>query len=256
MKEQETNLDEIFNLIKKGKRHEGINLLYSQHYNKLYGIAFLFVKNEMETEDIIHNAIYKLLNLELDLFPKDHVSTWLYTFVKNEALMFLRKEKPTISIDEIITVGKEEQKIENYVNMDAYYSMIKNLSEEQQQIVTLKVLGDYTHKEIAQMLGKPIGTIQWIYNASIKKLKYILNTIILAVLSFGIGFISRLYSYLSDKGSNNAPQAPQPGITVPETPFDYWIVVFGGLLLIGIIVIVIFLKKSEKIPTKAHKKSI
>lgn len=254
MKEQAATLDEIFNLIRSGKRTEGVALLYSLHYNKLYGIAFLFVKNETEAEDIVHNAIYKLLNLELDLFPKDHVSTWLYTFVKNEALMFLRKEKSTISIDEIITVGKEDQKIENYVNMDAYYSMIKNLSEEQRQIVTLKVLGDYTHKEIAQMLGKPIGTIQWIYNISIKKLKYILSSMILAVLSFGIGFVSRLYAYVSDKTSNSAPQ--QPGITVPETPFDYWIMVLGGLLLIGIIGIIIFLKKSEKIPTKAHKKSI
>ena len=53
------SIDEIFNLIRAGERQTGIELLYSLHYNKLYGIAFLFVKNQPDTEDIVHNAIYK-----------------------------------------------------------------------------------------------------------------------------------------------------------------------------------------------------
>ena len=38
------SIDEIFSLIRAGERQTGIELLYSLHYNKLYGIAFLFVK--------------------------------------------------------------------------------------------------------------------------------------------------------------------------------------------------------------------
>lgn len=253
MKEQVTNLDEIFNLIRSGKKQEGIELLYSIHYNKLYGIAFLFVKNETESEDIVHNAIYKLLNLKLDLFPKSHASTWLYTFVKNEALMFLRKEKSSVSVDELTIICKEDQKIENYVDMDAYYSMIKNLSEEQQQIVTLKVLGNYTHKEIAQMLGKPIGTVQWIYNTSIKKLKYILSSLITSMIVFASIFSVKLSMCFYTLYKFNKEHE---GEAIKGTLFDFSIIVFAVLLLITIVVFVIFLKKIEKEPTKADKKSI
>ena len=253
MKDHVTNLDEIFSLMREGKRQEGIELLYSLHYNKLYGIAFLFVKKEAETEDIIHNAIYKLLNIDSGLLPETHASTWLYTFMKNEALMFLRKEKSNISIDEIIIIGKEDQKIENYVDMEAYYSMIKNLSEEQKQIVTLKVLGGYTHKEIAQMLGKPVGTVQWIYNTSIKKLKYILSSLITSIVIFASVFTAKLSIYLYRLYKYNTGSE---GEVMKGIPFDLGIIVFALLLLIAIIMLKIFLKKSEKTPTKSKRKSI
>lgn len=253
MKEQVTNLETIFNCIRSGQKQEGIKLLYSLHYNKLYGIAFLFVKNEAETEDIIHNAIYKLLNLELDLFPKAHVSTWLYTFIKNEALTFLRKKKPAVSIDEIITVGKEDQKIEHYVNMDTYYSLIKNLSDEQKQIVTLKVIGGYTHKEIAQMLGKPIGTIQWIYNTSIKKLKYILSSLITSMIVFASMFTVELAMYCYSLYKFNSEYE---GELMKGVPFNFNIVIFAVLFLMSVIAFIVFLKKSEKTPTKSKKKNI
>ena len=244
MKEKMANLDEIFDLIGSGKRQEGIRLLYSLHYNKLYGIAFLFVKDEVKTEDVIHNAVYKMLNLEQDLFPKAHASTWLYTFMRNEALMFLRKEKPSVSIDEVIAVGREDQKIENYVNMDTYYSMIKDLSEEQRQIVTLKVLGGYTHKEIAQMLGKPIGTIQWSYNTSIKKLKYVLSSLIASVVIFASVFAVKSAMYFYSLYKNNADK---DGETIKGISFDFGIIVFAVLFFIAITVFAVFLKKNQKL---------
>lgn len=246
------SIDEIFNLIRAGERQTGIELLYSLHYNKLYGIAFLFVKNQPDTEDIVHNAIYKLLNLELDLFPQAHVYAWLYTFMKNQAMMFLRKKKPVLPIDDLISIGKEDQKIENFVNMDAYYSMIKNLSEEQRQIVTLKVLGGYTHKEIAQMLGKPVGTVQWIYNTSIKKLKFVLSSLITSIFIFASVLVGKLTMYIYDLKHNT----DQGGEAIKGAFFDFGIIIFAVLLVAAVSVFVIFLKKSEKMPTKLRAKSI
>lgn len=246
------SIDEIFSLIRAGERQKGIELLYSLHYNKLYGIVFLFVKNQPDTEDIVHNAIYKLLNLELDLFPQAHVYAWLYTFMKNQALMFLRKKKPVLPIDDLISIGKEDQKIENFVNMDAYYSMIKNLSEEQRQIVTLKVLGGYTHKEIAQMLGKPVGTVQWIYNTSIKKLKFVLSSLITSIFIFTSVLVGKLTMYIYDLKHNT----DQEGETIKGVFFDFGIIIFVVLLVAAVSVFVVFLKKSEKTPTKLKAKSI
>lgn len=254
MKERIMSLDEIFNLIRMGERKEGVELLYSFHYNKLYGVAFLFVKNEMIAEDIVNNAIYKLLNLKLELFPTSHVSTWLYSFMKNEALMFLRREKPTISIDNILNVAKEDHKIEDYVNMNAYYSMIKNLTKDQKQIVTLKVIGGYTHKEIAEMLERPIGTIQWIYNTSIKKLKYIFTSLFMIAILTGGTFIFRFISYIQ------AIMAGGANSTLPSeknTSLQLGIVILLGVCFLAeLIIFIVLYKKTDKIPTKVDKKII
>ena len=45
------------------------------------------------------------------------------------------------------------------------------LREEEAQIVILHVVGGYKHREIAELVKKPIGTVTWTYKNAIAKLK-------------------------------------------------------------------------------------
>lgn len=49
--------------------------------------------------------------------------------------------------------------------------MNKVLGEEERQIVTLHVISGFKHREIAEMLEKPLGTELWTYNNALAKLK-------------------------------------------------------------------------------------
>lgn len=247
------SINEIFDLLRNGRQHDGVELLYKYHYNKMFGVAFSIVKKEDISQDIVHNVIYKLMLLDTSKFPSSSELTWLYTVVKNEALMFLRNNKPIISLDDVtIEPIVEDRDIHDFVDMDTYYSMIKGLNDEQRQIVTLKVLGGYTHKEISKMLGKPIGTIQWSYNTSIKKIKVTLSSIMVAIILSGGGFIARLVNYITK--TNTMPDEI-PGQTI-QIPFDYSIVVFAVLFVSLSITFLLIFKKSYKIPTKANRKNI
>ena len=218
----------------------------------MYGVAFSIVKKEDVSQDIVHNVIYKLMLLETSKFPTSSELTWLYTVVKNETLMFLRNNHPIISLDDVaIEPIVEDRDIHDFVDMDSYYSMIKGLNDEQRQVVTLKVLGGYTHKEISKMLDKPIGTIQWIYNTSIKKLKTTLTSIMVAIVLSGVGFVERLVNYISQ--INTVPEVPGQTIHIP---FDYSIVVFAILFISLLIILGVVFKNSHKIPTKADRKNI
>lgn len=245
-------VNEIFDLLRSGQCHEGVGLLYKYHYNKMFGVAFSIVKKESTSEDRVHNVIYKLLLLKTDKFPTSNELTWLYKVVRNEALMFIRNNKPVVSLDNItVEPIVEDKDIHDFVDMEAYYDMIKGLNEEQRQIVTLKVLGGYTHKEIAQMLDKPIGTIQWIYNTSVKKLKIALSSVMFAIVLSVVGFIERLANYVTQ--INAVPEIP--GHTI-HIPFDYSIIIFGVLFVILSIAFLLIFTKSHKIPTKADKRHI
>ena len=101
------------------------------------------------------------------------------------------------------------------------------------------------------MLGKPIGTIQWLYNVSIKKLKITLTSIMVAIVLSGAGFVERLVHYISQK--NAVPELPGQTIRVP---FDYSIVVFAVLFVFLSFTFLFILKKSHKKPTKTNRKSI
>lgn len=256
LKSNELLVHEIFMLIREGNR-DGVEMLYKHHYNKMYGVAFSILKNEQASQDVVHNVIYKLMKIEPKRLPLSSELSWLYTVTKNEALQALRSEKPTASIDEIVLVS-EDISINNFVDMETYYSMIKGLNEEQKQIVTLKVIGGFTHKEIAKMLGKPIGTVQWIFNTSIKKLKAVLLSFFACIFLSIIGFAMSISKYLAviKEYDGDIEESFGQADELVIIPFDYSIIAWGVAVLLLVIGFIVFYKKTDKIPTKAEKKSI
>jgi RNA polymerase sigma-70 factor (ECF subfamily) len=49
--------------------------------------------------------------------------------------------------------------------------MIKSLDSEERQIVLLHVVSDMKFKTIAEVVNKPLGTVLWIYQKALKKIK-------------------------------------------------------------------------------------
>ena len=49
------------------------------------------------------------------------------------------------------------------------------LEQTEREIVSMKILADMTFKDIAAVLGKPMGTVTWKYRNAILKLKKIMR---------------------------------------------------------------------------------
>jgi len=229
-------IETIFDLI-KNKEPRGFELLYEQYFRIMYGIAYSVTGNDELSKDAVQNALIKLFRLEAQKCPKTHELTWLYTVVKNEALMLLRKEKPVVDINAVAEILPViDKSIEDFVDMDSYYSLISSLNENQKQIVTLKVLGGLSHKEISHMLQKPIGTIQWTYMTEF-------------VITFGTGFVYKIIhvfntEYIEIPEMDNSVNVPTPPI------IDAWVIVLGICFLLSLATLIVFFKNSDKLPTK------
>ena len=205
MKKQKViTVSEALNLIKSGNRADGVELLYKHHYNKMYGVAFSIVKDEYKSKEVVSRVCYKLMTIECEKLPTTGEMAWLYAVIKNQAINLLKSEKADLSLEEQVKVGVDDVNINDFVNMEAYYSMIKGLNEEQRLIVTLKVIGGFTHKEIAQMLQKPVATVQWLYNISVKKLRVTLSSLALSFVAFVTLFTDKLVKKIqADKEITN-----------------------------------------------------
>ena len=233
----------------KEKDPSGFDLLYQHDFRFLFSIAYSVLNSEDDSYDVIQSVMLRLYQLDQNLFPSDHELSWLKTVVKNEALMHLRREKSTAPLDETAEFPVLDQRIEDFVGMDAFYQLTAPLNERQKKVVSMKILGDMTHKEIAQMLSVPIGTVQWIYATSIKKLRRSLTALASLALIFGGGFGYQLVQYFQ------AP-AEVPGdigissIPAVEPAISPWLVLFLALFLSAAAACILFLKFSDRIPTK------
>jgi len=248
-------IDTIFDLI-KNKEPRGLELLYEHYFRIMYGVAYSITGNDELSKDAVQNTLIKLFSLEPHKFPKAHALTWLYSVVKNETLMLLRKEKHFIDISTIAEkLPVVDKSIEDFADMENYYSLISSLNEKQQQIVTLKVLGGMSHKEISHMLQEPIGTIQWTYNMSIKKLRVALSTMAAFVIMLGTGFVYKLIRAF-DIEYIEIPEMEKP-VNISTPPIiDAWVIVLGICFLLSVTALIVFFRNSDKLPTKRKARRI
>ncbi|WP_432404855.1 RNA polymerase sigma factor [Wukongibacter sp. M2B1] len=237
----------IFDLM-KNKDPKGFELMYKHHFRTMYGVAFTIVKDESRSYDVVQNVMVKLYRLPYEKFPTSNELTWIYKVTKNEALQLLRKEKTTIDINDISEIKEHRSSIDEFTDMENYYDLIKTLNDKQKNVITLKVLGGLSHKEIAKMLNKPMGTIQWIYNTSIKKLRMSLTVLSALVLVSGTTFGYKMLNYYNSL-SMNIPEMELPEVKPVTSEIGSDLIITSIFFAVSIISLIIFFKKSEKIPT-------
>lgn len=69
--------------------------------------------------------------------------------------------------EELTGAGFEAETIEKMSLKQA----INTLEDTEQEIINMKILGQLTFQEIADILKKPIGTVSWKYRKAIEKLR-------------------------------------------------------------------------------------
>ena len=157
--------------------------VYTEFYEKFYStvknISLSFVKNYDDAEDITDIVFIKIYKMDKSNFPINNEMGWLYKVIKNTAIDFIRKNKPTVNIDELYSLETKDDYISELLDKNAYYDKIKKLPKTEQEIISLKIISNLTFKEIGKLLNIPSSTVSWIYYKSLKTLKIMIGELIL-----------------------------------------------------------------------------
>ena len=113
--------------------------------------------------------------------------SWLYTVTKNECLMHYRKNRNNINIDDLYDIKEEVSDIDDIVDKEYFNTLISGLSEKEKQIISLKIISKMKFREIAKIMGMPIGTVQWTYYKITNSLKTTIVSLAGTVITFILG---------------------------------------------------------------------
>jgi len=72
--------------------------LVDAYSTQIYRLALKMLADEQDAEDVLQNTFMKALQSIENFEGRSSLSTWLYRIAVNEALMSLRRHKPTISV--------------------------------------------------------------------------------------------------------------------------------------------------------------
>ena len=145
--------------------------IYYQTKNIVYYSIFIILKDYQLSEDIMQDTYLKALNKIHTYKRKAHFKSWIVTIAKNLAINEYNRRKREMLIDineKEYLLGNTASTVENEVLIKQIFKVLSDIEKE---VVLLHVVGDLKHREIAKLLNKPLGTITWMYNQAIKKLK-------------------------------------------------------------------------------------
>lgn len=72
--------------------------LVDAYSTQIYRLALKMLADEQDAEDVLQNTFMKALQSIKNFEGRSSLSTWLYRIAVNEALMSLRRQKPTVSV--------------------------------------------------------------------------------------------------------------------------------------------------------------
>ena len=97
MVETDTSLEFSLEALQTGDRAEFARLV-DAYSTQIYRLALKMLGDEQDAEDVLQNTFMKALQSIEKFEGRSSLSTWLYRIAVNEALMLLRRQKPTIPV--------------------------------------------------------------------------------------------------------------------------------------------------------------
>ena len=169
--------DRCMRRMQKGD-NTGLTEIYEAYISYIYAVIRAVVKNKENAEDLTAEFFIKLWNMADQYKAGSGHKTWMTVIARNMAIDFMRKagreqlteEVPEASAADAAsgTAGSLENDV---VGRMKCTETVQKLPETERQIMTMKLAGQMTFKEIADVLGIPMGTVTWKYQNSLEKLR-------------------------------------------------------------------------------------
>lgn len=134
-----------------------IRELYETYFSTVYKYIFSISRDVHIAEDVTQETFFKALKYA-DGFRGDcKLSVWLIQIAKNCYMDELRKRKRILSAEEIEgTVSSEDMSV-SYIEKEKALSVhrkLHQLREPYKEVVSLRIFGELSFKEIGEIFGK------------------------------------------------------------------------------------------------------
>ncbi|MDN6557604.1 MAG: sigma-70 family RNA polymerase sigma factor [Acidipropionibacterium acidipropionici] len=158
-----------------------------EYLDQLYGAALRMTRNAADAEDVVQETYAKAFASFKQFRPGTNLKAWLFRILTNTYINTYRKaqRRPQTSDDEnvedwqIARAASHEATGLRSAEVEALDPMpdtqvvraLDSLSEDFREVVTLADIEGFSYKEIAQIMGTPIGTVMSRLNRARKQLR-------------------------------------------------------------------------------------
>ncbi len=143
--------------------------LLARYRSQLYAATLQRCSDPQDAKDILQETIVKAY-LNLDRYdPSYAFGQWIHTIARNLFIDYTRKKKSgsmlvnagdTRNVDAASDTLNPEERIISSQSHSQLSELLEKLPPHYREMLELRFWSEYSYEEIAEKLGKPIGTVK------------------------------------------------------------------------------------------------
>ena len=157
-------------------RREALEELYLIHFDRVYSYLHIAVGNRHDAEDLTTQTFLRMLEAIRGFrFGKAPFSAWLFRIAHNLAMDHFRastRVQPAndVPVGSATEVSAEDQALAE-IGQGSMLRLISALSQDQQEVLTLKFVFSFSNGETATILGKTEGAVKSLQHRALVSLQ-------------------------------------------------------------------------------------
>lgn len=154
------------------RTNKEITECYEKYADSVYRVAYLYMKNMADAEDMMQSVFEKYIDTDTEFFNENHLKAWLITVTKNTCLNNLRSAWKSKRDDLEQVLSSYTPACNDTYNLGSVtFSEIKKLKRHYQVTLYLFYYEGYPIKDIASIMERPESTVQTWLSAARRQLK-------------------------------------------------------------------------------------
>lgn len=153
---------------------EEFEALALEHFDALYNTAMRLTRNPGEAQDLVQETFLKAYRFFHRFEPGTNIKAWLFTILRNTYINAYRKasrQQQQVDFDQVAPFYADPSAISEWTNRGSVEEMLhylvqddvkralEALPDEYRMVILLADLEDFAYKEIADIVGCPVGTV-------------------------------------------------------------------------------------------------
>ncbi len=163
------------------KDPEAFEVFYDRHGGVAFSLAYRIVGERAAAEDVTQEAFISLWRSGARFdSTRGSVRSWMLSIVRNRAIDFLRSKAgkaPKLAFDDDAILEQRpsgeltEDEALRRETASEVRGALGELPGDQSKVIELAYFGGFSHSEIAQMLGVPLGTVKGRMRLGLEKIR-------------------------------------------------------------------------------------
>ena len=171
--EKDRELDRLLIQVGQGDR-EAFARLYGLTRGAVYALALSLLRDAHEAQDVAQDVYVKVWESAPTYRPQGSPMAWLLTVARNLARSRLRQSGRQIELDEEAW-NAIPAAVPDVEERQLIRGALARLGTEEREIVLLHAVTGLKHREIAQLLERPLSTVLSKYHRGLKKMKALMK---------------------------------------------------------------------------------